>query len=172
MTELFRCEICGDPYVGDNPPSNCPFCGAHDIFIKKAKDAIVDFDIELSDKDKANAQHALDVEVSNAKFYFCASEKTDDPEGKLLFKALGKIEDEHASIWKKILKLENKPEGDDTCSFSNKENLQESHQRETKAIEFYQKAAQESDSTQLKKIFAALTVIETDHLRLSEARLG
>jgi len=31
----------------------------------------------------------------------CAAEKTDDPEGKLLFKALGKIEAEHAQSGEK-----------------------------------------------------------------------
>ena len=34
MVELWRCEICGDPYVGEAPPQNCPFCGAHQNFIK------------------------------------------------------------------------------------------------------------------------------------------
>ena len=49
MIKLFRCEICGDPYVGDEPPANCPFCGAHKNFIKEAKDAKVDFDVKLND---------------------------------------------------------------------------------------------------------------------------
>jgi len=28
MVRLWRCEICGDPYIGDEAPANCPFCGA------------------------------------------------------------------------------------------------------------------------------------------------
>lgn len=171
MVKLWRCEICGDPYVGEEPPANCPFCGAHKNFIKEAKDAKVDFDIELSETDRKNAEHALDVEVSNTTFYFCAAEKTDDLEGKLLFKALGKVEKEHASIWRKILKLDKTPAGDDPCHVSNRENLQESHEREERAIEFYRKAAGESDSERIKQIFAALVVVETDHLKLSEERL-
>ena len=102
MAKLWRCIICGDPYIGAAPPSNCPFCGAHTAYILEAKQAVVTFDVTLTEKDKANAQHALQVEVSNATFYFCAAEKTDDPEGKLLFKALGKIEAEHATILRKI----------------------------------------------------------------------
>ncbi|MEW6214226.1 MAG: rubredoxin-like domain-containing protein, partial [Nitrospirota bacterium] len=92
MVRLWRCEICGDPYIGNNPPDNCPFCGAHKKYIKEAKEAKVNFDVELNEKDKANAERALQVEVSNSAFYFCAAEKTDDDEGRLLFKALGKIE--------------------------------------------------------------------------------
>lgn len=171
MVKLWRCEICGDPYVGEEPPANCPFCGAHRNDIKEAKDAEVSFDVELNDKDKANAEHALQVEVSNTAFYFCAAKETDDEEGKLLFKALGKVEAEHASIWRKILKLDKVPEANDACHKSNRENLEDSHARETKAIEFYGKAAEEAENERVKRIFKALIEIETDHLQLSEERL-
>ena len=171
MVKLWRCEICGDPYIGEEPPANCPFCGAHRKDIKETKEAEVNFDVELNNVDKGNAEHALEVEISNAAFYFCAKEKTDDEEGKLLFKALGKVEAEHASIWKKILKLDKIPEGNDSCHVSNKENLEESHARETRAIEFYKKAAEEAENKRVKQIFEALVEIETDHLELSEQRL-
>jgi rubrerythrin len=171
MVKLWRCEICGDPYVGESPPNNCPFCGAHHEYIKETKDVKANFDVELSDKDRANAEHALQVEVSNSTFYFCAAQKTDDAEGKLLFKALGKIEAEHASIWKKILKLDSAPKGNDTCHIKNRENLEDSHTRETRAINFYREAAGTSDNQRVKEIFEALVDIETDHLNLSEQRL-
>ncbi|MFH1287419.1 MAG: rubredoxin-like domain-containing protein [bacterium] len=171
MVKLWRCEICGDSYVGDNPPDNCPFCGASKGWIKEAKTAKVNFNVELNEKDKANAEHALQVEVSNAAFYFCAAERTDDPEGKLLFKALGKIEAEHAAIWKKILKLSSIPKGNDMCHAGNKENLEESHARETRAIEFYKNSAKEAENNRIKQIFNVLVEIETDHLHLSEERL-
>lgn len=172
MVKLRRCVICGDPYVSMNPPSNCPFCGAHQEFIKEAKEAVVAFEVPLTEKDKANAEHAIQVEISNATFYSCAAEKTDDAEGKLLFKALGKIEAEHAAIWRKVLRLPKAPPGNDTCHTENVNNLNESHERETRAIAFYQKAAEESDHDRLKQIFKALVEIETDHLHLSEARLS
>jgi rubrerythrin len=171
MVKLWRCIICGDPYIGVNPPSNCPFCGAHEPFIREAKQAVVVFEVPLSEKDRANAERALQVEVSNATFYFCAAEKTDDAEGKLLFKALGKIEAEHAAIWRKVLRLPKVPVGSETCHTENVKNLNESHERETRAIAFYKKAAEESDHERLKQIFEALVEIETDHLHLSEERL-
>ncbi len=171
MVKLWRCIICGDPYVGESPPQNCPFCGAHIAFIEEAKTAKVNFDVELTKKDRENAEHALNVEVSNSTFYFCAAEETDDPEGKLLFKALGKIEAEHSAIWRKILKLPAVPKGDDKCNKENRKNLEESHAREERAIAFYRKAAQESDNVRIKQIFEALVEIETDHLYLSEERL-
>ena len=171
MVKLWRCEICGDPYVGEQPPADCPFCGADKKYIKYAKDAKVDFNLELNAKDKENARHALAVEVSNAEFYFCAAQKTDDSEGKLLFKALGKVEREHASIWKKILGLDTIPKGAETCHVENRENLEDSHLRETRAIDFYKKAASDAKNTRIKEIFEALVDVETDHLELSEERL-
>ncbi len=172
MTKLWRCEICGDPYIGDESPANCPFCGAKKRFIKEFRDANVSFDVELNEKDKANVEYALQVEISNASFYFCAAEKVEDIEGKKLFKALGKVEAEHASVWRKILKLDSFPKGDDACSAEYKKNLKDSHAREKRAIEFYKKAAKESENERVKIIFEAFVEVETDHLKLSEKRLN
>jgi rubrerythrin/rubredoxin len=171
MAKLWRCEICGDPYIGNNPPDNCAFCGAHRRYIKEARDAKANFDVTLTAADRERAERALKVEVSNAAFYFCAAGKTADPEGKLLFKALAKVEAEHAGMWKKILKLDETPKGAEQCSVVNKENLAESHAREEKTIAFYKAAAKESDDPRVREIFEALVEVETDHLQLSEERL-
>jgi len=169
MVKLFRCKICGDPYIGENRPSRCPFCGAYKNFLVEAKDYKETFDVELNETDRKNAEKALEVEISNAAFYFCAAEKTDEEEGKQLFKALGKVEAEHASIWRKILKLPKEDIGkSDKCSTSNIDNLKESHEREDKAIEFYKQAAAESENQRVKQIFAALVQVEMDHLEFSE----
>jgi len=171
MVKLWRCEICGDPYIGDEAPTNCPFCGAKRKYMKEFKDAKVNFDVELNEKDKQNAEYALQVEVSNTAFYFCAAEKVKELEGQKLFKALGKVEAEHASVWKKILKLDEIPKGNDTCSEDYKEDLEDSHARETKAINFYKQAAEESANERVKQIFEAFVEVEIDHLKLSDERL-
>ncbi len=172
MAKLWRCEICGDPYIGDEAPTNCPFCGAKRRFIKRFRDAEVSFDVKLSEKDRENAEKALQVEISNAAFYYCASAKVGDKEGQKLFKALAKVEAEHASVWKKILKLDTIPPGDDACSADYLEDLKDSHARETRAIEFYTKAAAESENQRVKQIFKALVDVENDHLALSRQRMG
>jgi len=171
MAKLWRCEICGDPYIGDSVPANCPFCGAKGVNIKEFRDAKVNFDVELNEKDRANVEKALQVEISNAAFYFCAAEKTETVEAKKLFKALAKVEAEHASIWKKILKLDKIPEGGDTCHAADIENLKDSHGRETHAIEFYKKAAEQSENARIKQLFEAVVDVEKDHLQLSEERM-
>ena len=170
MVKLWICEICGDPYIGDEAPANCPFCGAKRKYVKEFRDAKVNFDVKLNEKDKQNVEKALQVEISNAAFYFCASKSVSEKEGQKLFKALGKVEAEHASIWRKILKLDSISTGNDSCSEDYPEDLQESHERETKAIEFYAKAAEESGNERVKEIFLALVEVETDHLALTEER--
>ncbi len=82
------------------------------------------------------------------------------------------MEAEHASVWKKILKLDSVSQGKESCHISNKENLEESHARETRAIEFYKKAAAESENERVKQIFEAFVEVETDHLQLSEDKYG
>lgn len=93
-------------------------------------------------------------------------------DGQKLFKILAKVEGEHAAVWKKILKLEKVdfPKYD-KCASEYTPNLQESHEREERAINFYGQAAAESSSPRVKEIFQAFLEVETDHLHLSEARL-
>jgi len=174
MTEpkLWRCKICGDPHIGVNAPDRCPHCGAYENFMMEAKDYKETFDVELNEKDLENAKHALEVEISNAQFYFCAAKKATDEETKNLFKVLGKVEAEHASVWKKILKMDkiDIPEYD-KCSSENEDNLKESHEREDKAIKFYREAAKASENARVKQIFGAFVQVETDHLKLSEQRM-
>jgi rubrerythrin len=169
MVKLFRCNICGDPYIGDSAPSRCPFCGAYEKYMVPIEKYSGNFNVELNETDKKNVEYALEVEISNTAFYFCAAEKTETENKRKLFKALGKVEKEHASIWKKILKLDkiDIPESF-ACSESDGANLKESHDREARAIAFYKKAEKEAENARVKQLFRAIVEIEEDHLTFSE----
>jgi rubrerythrin len=172
MVQLYRCRVCGDPYIGASKPSRCPFCGAYENFIVEAKEYSETFDVQLNELDRKNVETALGLEIGNAEFYFCAAEKSDNEESRQLFKALAKVEAEHASIWKKILKKPKIEIGKSaTCSQASADNLRESHEREDKAIAFYRQAAKDSENKRVKMLFAAIVQVEQDHLSLSEARL-
>jgi len=174
LVDVFVCRICGEAYIGKETPSRCPFCGAYKRYMVKAKnyDDKNDWNVELNEKDRSNAEKALEVEVSNTIFYKCASKKTLNLEAQKLFKILSKVESEHASVWKKILKLDKVefPEYND-CTSDYIPNLEESHSREERAIKFYNQAAAESSNPRVKEIFEAFVEVETDHLNLSEQRL-
>ncbi len=172
--KVWVCKICGEAYISDGKPSRCPFCGAYNRYLLEAKDYddTGDWDVDLNEIDKANAERALGVEISNTLFYKCSSKKLKEIDGQKLFKILSKVEGEHASVWKKILKLDKIVwEPAETCEVDYKTDLEDSHAREERAIKFYGEAAAAATSPRVKEIFKALLEVEIDHLKLSEVRL-
>lgn len=167
--KIFRCLICGDPYVGYEKPKNCPFCGAHEEFMVESQDwEDRNKGIELTEVSKKNLEKALEIEISNSAFYRCAAEKAEDKSVQAMFKALSKIEAEHASTICKILGIP-KPDISKVeihCARNDLENLKESASRETRASSFYEKAASEATEPRVKEVFLALVEIEKDHLDL------
>ena len=107
--KVFRCRICGDPYIGTEAPTQCPFCGAPLRFFVEAQDWNPDeFNVNLSDISKKNLESALQLELDNAAFYDCAknaADKAGDYYSLAKFKALMKVEREHASAISKFLKI-------------------------------------------------------------------
>ena len=172
--QTYVCKICGESMIMDGKPSRCPFCGAYEKYLVDSKkyDDTGAWDVELNETDKKNAEKALGVEISNTLFYKCASKKVKELDGQKLFKILSKVENEHASVWKKILKLDKiKMEPPETCVEDYKADLEDSHAREERAIKFYGEAAKAAKNPRVKEIFKAFIEVETDHLKLSEERL-
>ncbi|MFW9894954.1 MAG: ferritin family protein, partial [Candidatus Thorarchaeota archaeon] len=169
---VWVCKICGEAYITTtDKPARCPFCGAYDKYLVDSKeyDDTGAWDVELNATDKANAEKALGVEVSNTLFYKCSAKKVKEIDGKKLFKILAKVESEHASVWKKILKLDKiKWEPAETCELDYRADLEDSHSREDRAIKFYGEAAAAAENPRVKEIFQAFVQVETDHLHLSE----
>ena len=172
---MFRCRLCRDPYIGEEPPSRCPFCGAPAWFFVLAEEwNPSDYVFDISDVSKANLEAALQLELSNTSFYLCAmnlAKESGDEYGFAEFKALKKVENEHADAIIKLLKinlpsLENVP-----CSDNFEKNSKEGWERENRAIKAYAKFAKESPELQLKQFFEALVEIETDHLDLHAQNL-
>lgn len=171
--KLFRCRICGDPYLGSAAPSFCPFCGAPEKYMVPAEE-YQDRNLipDLSLRSRANLEKALALEVSNAGFYFCASACSPEPVSQALFKALAKAEAEHATLICKLLgvpKPEIKPD-DKACQKDPRANFAASHEREKRAVAFYSQAAAEALEDRVREVFTALTEIESYHIALSEAR--
>lgn len=171
--KVFRCRICGDPYLGEDTPTNCPFCGAPTKYIVLASFWEEPVVTNLSEKSRENLMAALQLEVDNIRFYKCATEMTDNREGRQMFRALAKIESEHASLLAKILDIEKPSVSLDkiACYPSYQENLMDAQQRETKAINEYSKFYKESKEPRIKEVFQALVQIESDHLQLAKDRI-
>ena len=173
--KVFRCRICGDPYIGTGAPTQCPFCGAQQRYFVEAKDwNPEEFDVTLSDVARKNLRAALQLEIDNAAFYDCAknaAEKAGDEYGFAKFKALMKVEREHASAISKFLMI-SPPELEKlVCSANSQANTKEGWERENRAIKAYAKFRDEAMESRLKEFFGALVEIETDHLDLHAENL-
>ena len=170
--KLFRCRICGDPYLGSEAPSFCPFCGAPQRYMAPAADYVDRNDVpNLSARSRANLEKALDLEVRNAAFYMCASNCAPAPLDKAMFKALWRTESEHASVICKLLKVpkpEIKPD-EQACLKDPRANFAAAQEHEQSAVIFYGQSAKEASEDRIKEVFTALTEVETYHIALSEA---
>ncbi|AEH60969.1 hypothetical protein Mzhil_1113 [Methanosalsum zhilinae DSM 4017] len=168
--QVFRCRICGDPYIGTDKPDRCPFCGAMTKYIIEAdRWDSAEFEVELSITSRKNLESALELEVSNAGFYICAMEEAvskEDEYNLAKFKALKKVEAEHASAICKFLKIAVPKIDKLECSKDSIENTKEGWERERRAIDSYSRFADEAVEPRIKEFFTALIEIETDHLDL------
>lgn len=172
---FYRCLICGDPYMGKDKPSNCPFCGAPDEYLVEAADWIDENESldEISDVSRKNLEEALQLEVNNAPFYRDAMTRTRNVELQGIFKYLSKIEAEHASTIRKILNVElpQSDAGKEVATDDDRENITLAHEREIAATAFYHKSAGEAVEARVIKVFTALASIESDHIDLEQALL-
>jgi len=169
---VYRCRICGDPYIGSEAPKQCPFCGAQQkYFVEAGKWNKDEFNINLTEISKKNLEAALQLELDNASFYDCAkniAEKNNDQYGLAKFKALMKVEKEHASAISKFLKISKPVLEKQSCNSDTLSNSKEGWEREDRAIKSYAKFRDEAEEPRLQEFFGALVEIEKDHLDLHE----
>lgn len=166
---VYRCRICGDPYLGEVVPSRCPFCGAHPRYLLPAAEYRPAGEVSLAKKSRENLEKALELEIGNSCFYRGAAKVADDEEGRALFSALSKAEAEHAGIVCKLLGRAKPDELYETgdCSPVHHENLEESHRRETRAVHLYRQFLEEAEEGRVREVLEALIEIESDHMSFS-----
>ncbi|UCD91574.1 MAG: ferritin, partial [Methanobacteriota archaeon] len=132
------------------------------------------FEVELSDLARQDLMAALKLELDNTAFYTCAmnpAQNANDHYGFAKFKALMKVEREHASAISKFLKIKRPDLETVPCSEDFKANSKEGYEREDRAIKAYTKFRDEVTEARLKEFFGALVEIETDHLDLHAENL-
>jgi rubrerythrin len=177
MVQVFRCRICGEAYIGNEAPTQCPFCGALQKYLLLASSTGFEwktmFDVELSEISRNNMKRTLELEIDNATFYLCVAKTSKSEEIKAMFKILSKVEKEHAEIASKILKLEMpaiefKP---GVCSQDDRKSIEESLEREKRAVRLYTEFLGQAQEPRLKEIFQSLVEIESDHISLDKAKL-
>ena len=98
--KLFRCRICGDPYLGSEAPSFCPFCGRAAKIPGARRGLRGPQRCPQSQRPSPGPtwKRPWTWRCDNAAFYMCASNCAPDPLAKAMFKALWRTEAEHASL--------------------------------------------------------------------------
>jgi rubrerythrin len=166
--QVFRCMICGDPYIGFERPTNCPFCGAHEKYMVPSEDWRDTNKVDLTGQSRKNLEASLELEIGNAEFYLCVSKVSRSEEIKAMFKALSKVEAEHATTISKILRIE-KPVVEfkkDMCSTDDKATLEEADRRENRAVNLYSEFLKQATEQRVRELFTALIEVESDHIDL------
>jgi rubrerythrin len=174
MTQLFRCKICGEAYVGEAKPTHCPFCGAHTRWLVEAKDYIEPQAPELTAISRKNLEFTYDLEIGASQIYHCIRKKTGDEFILGMFKAISKVELEHAELVGKLIGRDPAcaiPFKGELCTDDRNDSLGKTKDLETNAIRHYKKFLEEATEPRVKDIFQALIEVEQDHLDLVNANL-
>ena len=168
--ESLRCLICGEVFIGTARPSNCPFCGAKAIHLVPAGQWTDENEsvASLTEVSRANLARSLQLEVNAGPFYKDASEKARSVSLRGVFKGLAKVESEHASVFRKLLRTEfPAPEPALSVSLGDElSDLKEALAREQEATALYRRFAEEAVEPRVKKVFAAISEVESSHITL------
>jgi len=166
--KVLVCKVCGEVFIGGTVPSNCPFCG---VAQKNMLPAIAwkdENNVELSEMSRKNLEMALELEITNMTFYKKCFDGLSNREVALMFKGLFKVEREHASVFRKILKSVADPVVEVEFEDDALKCLEHSKTSEIKARDFYALAMAEAVEPRVKEVFCEIMATEADHLVLDE----
>jgi rubrerythrin len=170
--KIYRCRICGEPYLGRIKPPNCPFCGTEGKYMVLARNWKEDMISTLTDVSEKNLKTALRFEIDKSGFYRCAARVAADEEVKAMFSAISRIEAGHASTVRRMLGLprSSRFEHEGRCYPTDAQNLQEALRREELAVSLYEQAAKQASEKRVREVLLALTEVESDHLALTSRK--
>jgi len=167
--QMLRCRICGETYLGTEPPSRCPFCGAAENYFTGPGGFLASEDaIQPTEGERADLQTAIGLERSNARFYAAMAEMSGDEVLASTYKRLSRIEAEHCSVFSKMLS-QAKPDDlgiaeGEPASWCDA--IAESARREAHAAAFYAEVVARATSPRMREVFEAVSAVERDHLAL------
>jgi rubrerythrin len=147
----------------------CPFCGAHAEFMIDPAAYPADINaIELTEAERADLETAIDLELSNTRFYLAMAARGDNPTLSSAYKRLAKVETEHCSLFCKIAgapkPADLREAGDELGSWN--ADIAESARRERRASDLYAEFAARAVSPRLLEVWSAVSAVEADHIEL------
>jgi rubrerythrin len=167
--KMYRCRICGETYLGSEPPAMCPFCGAHAALMIDPADYPTDVnDVQLTEVERADLETAIDLELANTRFYLAMARRDDNPALTSAYKRLAAVESEHCSLFCKIARVPKPADlreaGDELGSWD--ADIDESARRERRASALYAQFAARATNARLLEVWTAVSAVEADHIEL------
>jgi rubrerythrin len=166
---MYRCRICGETYLGSSAPAMCPFCGAHaELMVDTADHPLGINEVQLTEVERSDLETAIDLELSNARFYLAMSLRDDNVPLSSAYKRLAAIETEHCSLFCKIARVPKPADlreaGEELGSWES--DIDESARREQRANDLYSEFAARATSPRLVEVWTAVSAVEADHIEL------
>lgn len=166
---FFRCRICGETYLGAKAPNRCPFCGVAEEYLVLTTEYVENGGpLDLSESERADLLHAVEIERGNARFYRALSDHHDNLALASGFKRLAHVEAEHCSLFSKLLGVPKPTDcmepGDARGNWC--DGVQESLVREMRASAFYAEAAGRASNPRVLEVMLAISAVERDHIEL------
>src|SRR5574340_421957 len=164
--KMYRCRICGETFLGYEPPANCPFCGAHIEFLNPSDEYPSDInEIEPTEAERAALEASIELERANTRFYLGMADRQDNDTLRSAYKRLARIEAEHCSlfcklagVWKPADLMEAGPTTGTWLT-----DIDESLVRENRAKGLYAEYAERATTERLRYVWTAVSDVELDH---------
>lgn len=168
---MYRCLVCGEVYLGYEPPANCPFCGAHaELLVPPDRYPDGIDDVGATETERVDLESSIEIERANTRFYLGMAERKDNDTLRATYKRLARIEAEHCSVFSKLAGLAKPADlaepGDTTGSWAG--DIEESLTRENRATRLYATFAARATSARLAEVWNAISAVEADHVTLDE----
>lgn len=163
----YKCQVCGETYLGSWEPDRCPFCGAAGYNLVPPAEWVNHEGIELSDETRKHLVAAFDLEMDNASFYRACASKAETRISESIFKRLSKHEVEHAELITDLIGERDLSLRPADCPDSDEDKFADAHRREMRAIKFYLEVADSAPEPRVSEVMRSLAEVESEHLKIS-----
>ena len=169
MVKLYICKICGEPYIGGEAPDDCPFCGAPKNYLKSIEEFSKIWETNLDEQEKKDMEETLDLEINATAYYKdVAKENEKYSKQNRLYKQLARVEEEHAEMAIKFLKIELPEIIGEKSKGDIKADLERTKELEQEAIKKYQNFLKNAKSDNVRNFYLALIHAEKGHLDIAD----
>lgn len=123
--------------------------------------------IPITNPSKDASLQAVGFEISNSSFYKMCALKAETKINAAIYDRLADQEGEHADLICKMLGIEVPKEKSEDVPDKDREKFIQAHAKELRAVLHYQHILAIAPEMRVREVFAALTDVENEHLKIT-----